>query len=896
MAGMRRRCRKCREPLILPAGDPQNGVATAQLVVGSAALLREAVSAAVTRIDASDVVDNGGLRKILSRKQVKDYSAKLMIGDPTSQSDAERRRLAVLRIGQSHDCRGLELIEPLQSDSSSMVRQAVATAIGQLGDSRGVRPALAMLCDKDDNVVREAIRSLMNLADVRSIRPLLFVGLGVPLIRAQALESVVDIGNAGVSELLEILQENNALTIGEAVISLGRIGDRLAVPSLLLSLNHADVGLRSKILEALGRLGDRSALRGIISLLSDPDEKVQLSAVRAVQKIPDLRAVKPIVGILHQTQNTELRLQSVVALATSGSQKAIAILSALLPHADVALQKAIAEALGHINSPEASESLVELLHADDLSVVSKALIGMRRCPAPSAIAAVVPLAEHLNPKIRRHALEVLAEIKDGVCFGILEDRLANDSSIEVRAAAARGLSRIGNRQAIPGLERALRDESVVRSAAVLSLGTLGDESVIPALLASLKDPVPEVRYHAVSGLGKLKAVKAAASIRGMLEDSDEMVRLGAEKTLHSLGVKRSGLSHARRFASQASRFMPDGVAGILPAGATAAAFIGILAVVITGWLASTGSTASATNSLAIVRAKAVTRALCVPGSSDVILLREAGPADVWDAVSGQFKTRIVSPNLESVGHPATLMLKQGASLTTWALDGAPADARTIKLPAVKEFNLSADGAFAVYVDADGQVALWETSEGTAIGTLPLKPSPVPVISADGSVVAGADEDGNIVVLNRVTGKLIGNVGETGSVVLRDDGVFERWLFCSEGNLLAVLRSDRIVLVSVSENGLELRKVDAALHARCVLFPNKSSIYAASGTFIQRLNLASGKTDRWEVTFDQVDLSTLSLSTDESFVVASAADKKFGWVLNLLEGTTHELSPADWPAE
>ncbi|MFT5322801.1 MAG: HEAT repeat protein [Planctomycetaceae bacterium] len=842
MAGMRRRCRKCREPLLLPNDDQQTRIATAVVAVDADEVLRKAVATAVARIDSAGAVLNGGWRKRLSNKLTKKYSSELVNRDATSQS------------------------------------------------------ALEMLCDTEVDVVRGAITSLKKLADARSIRPLMFLGLNEPLLRSEAMAAVVSLGSAGIPELLEIIEERNPLTIGDSVIALGRIGDQQAVPSLLMTLNHAGVGLRPRILEALGRLGDRCALERIIGLLDDPDESVRLHAIQAVQRMPDRRAEKPILRIIEQSQNPELKRQAVLALASTGSPKAVPILSSLLREADTALKTAIVESLGQIDTIEASESLVGLLHDDDLSIVLKALAGMRKSPALSAMPRLVELTEHPNVDVRRHSLEVLAEIKGDVSTGILEERLLNDCSVEVRAAAARGLGRTGDAKVIPLLERSLGDESAVRCAAALALGAFRDDSVVPALLASLKDPVPEVRYHALSGLGKLKATNAVRPIQGMLEDPDETVRLEALQTLESLGVKSSGHSFARRCASTASRLMPDGVAGALPQGTVLAVLAGSFAVGIIVWLAAASSTASTGRILAVASARPVTKALWLPDTSDVILLRESGPADIWDAAAGRFKGKVEVPELESFGHPATLMARDGKTLRPWALDGVSRTTGTIKLPPAEQFNLSANGAFAVYVDQVGKVALWGTVEGAPTGTLDLMPSPVPVLSGDGSLVAGADDGGNIVVLDRASGKPVGKTGEAGSIVLREKGVFERLMFCEEGNLLAVLRSDRIVLIAVSEDRLESREIDTGVHARCIHFPSTSAIYAAAGTFVRRVDLTNGETQQWEVTSDRVELNSLSLSADETVAVASAENRKIAWVLNLTDGRVRELSPAGWPAE
>lgn len=883
--------------MLLPAETPSSVVPIATVTVDANDKLREAVSSAAARITADGSVGHGGLRKTLTSKLIKEYSSRLAVGDPTSQSDTERRRLAVFKTGQSQDCRGLELIEPLRSDPSKVVRQAVATAVGELGDPCGVRLAVEMLCDKEEDVIHEAIRSLKKLADARSIRPLMLLGLKERLLHSEVMGAVVSFGSSGIPELLEIINEPDLSMKGASVAVLGRIGDKQAVPSLLMALNHADAGLRLKILEALGLLGDRSALRAIIDQLSDTDEKVQLAAVRAVQRIPDLRAVKPIIQILHRTQHAELRLQSVIALATSGSQKSVAILSALLPGADVVLQKVIAEALCQIDSPEASQTLARLLDADDLTVVTKALVGLRRNPLPSTVPTLIQLSAHPNTNVRRHALEALVETGDDGAVSILEERLKADSSAEVRTASARGLGRAGDRRAVRSLEESLKDESAVRCAAVVSLAGLGDESVIPALLASLKDPAPEVRYHAVSGLGKLKAETAVRAIRAMLEDEDDMVRVGAKQSLQNLGYQKVAVPLARRIMNRATSLMPSQLAGAIPVRHTLVGVSVLVSVVLLGWSFASNLTAGTENATALAKANAVIQARWIPETSDVILLRTAGPADIWDATTGTFKEKIDAPALETLPSHSNLLSRRKQSLIPWTPEGPKPRNGTIKLPpAADRFELSGDAAIAVYVTDENRIATWDTVEGEPLNSLVLATKPMPVVNFDGSVVAGADEQGNIVVLDRLSGNLIGKAGDAGSVSSKDDGTFLRMLFSSKDNTLAVIRHDRVVVCNVTEGALAVSSVTERINAGHARFPNPSAIYSTAGTFLTRLDLTTGDVTKWPITNRQVTLNSWSLSADESLAVASADGKKYGWVLNLKDGSSQELSPTAWPAE
>ena len=896
MAGMKRRCRKCQQPLLLPVDDHHANVSVATAAVDSRTLLQGAVKVAVAQITEAINNNRSHLGKTLSSKKLKELTSQLESRDPSSQSDAERRRLAVLKIGKSHDQRSLELIEPLRHDRSEIVRQAVATAVGELGDPRGVQVALELLCDHNAAVVRESVKSLRSLADPHSIRPLMFLELNDGILRAQVRETLVHIGSSGLSALLSIVEERNPLTIGDAVKVLGRIGDKRAVPSLLMALEHADSRLRREILEALGLLSDRSALGRIIALFSDPDESVQLSAVQAVQRIPDLRAVRPIIAILHRTQNAALKLQSVNALAICGSQKAVAILSALLPNADVELKKAIAKALCEIGSSEATETLATLLDTDDLSIVTIVLAGLRKSPVPSTIPNLIHLSTHSNISVRRHAIEALVETGPDAAFDILAQRLVNESSPEIRTAAAKGLGRISDQRSIRLLEQALRDESAVRCAAVVSLGKIGDESVIPALLASLKDAVPEVRYHAVAGLGKLKAEKAVRAIRGMLNDDSDLVRVGAEKALQNLGHRNASPALSRRIVKSASRLLPDRVAGAMPVVPVLAALSLAVAFMFLGWVFVARSNAGTENAMAFAKAGAVQQARWMPGENAVILLRQAGAADIWDASTGSFKSKADAPKIEEIASLPSLYSKRGKSLVAWSPDGPKPGTGPIKLPPSDLIEFSANASVAVYVTRENRTAMWDTIQGKPLEDLSLSAMPIPVLNFDGSLVAGADGDGKIVLVDRRSGSRIGEPGEAGSVVSRDEGMFLRMLFSSTGNSLAVFRHDRLTIGNVSNGTLAVSTIHEKVNSSQAYFPDPTAIYSTVGTSVTRLDLKTNDLSKWLITNRQVTINSWSLSEDQSFAVASADGKKFGWVVNLTDGTTHELSPTAWPAE
>ncbi len=859
-------------------------------------VLKDSIQAAVLRVSASKSNIQAALRKTLSTKHLNELTTMLECADSTLQSGVDRRRLAILQLGRSRDCRAFKLIEPFAADAWKVIRQAVASAAGDLGGQEGLRLALRLLGDSDSDVVRVSIAALKKVADPVAIRPLMMVGVHAPLLKVQTVNAILALGSSAVPELLEILESRIHLGHIDAVILLGRIGDKRAVPSLLMTLNRAEDGLRPRVVETLGMLGDRSAVAKIVESLSDSDQSVQLCAVKAVQRIPDRRAVKPLILILGRTKNVELRRQSVIALAATESEKSIPILKNLLPEADTALKKAIADGLGRVRSVDAAETLVSMLDDDSLAVISKALVGLRKNPLAAKVPELVLLCDHQEASIRRHALEALASSGNSESSEVLKQKLLSDSSTDVRAAAARACGKSGDKQFFPALEKALQDEPTVRCASLASLASLGERSSIPALIAHLKDPVPQVRYRAVEGLGRLEAIKAVHVIEELLNDTDEMVRTGAATALQSLGVKTNSVSLSSKVAGLASFWVPDSIAAVIPANAKSVSSVLLITVCVASWFLVPGAGASIDNSIALARARPLLQAGWLSGETDIILIRDGSQSDIWNATTGDFKDKVNVPIMTDCGSNFGLITRQGNTLVPWVPDGYQSDSRLVKLPLTDNFAMSGDGKFATYLDTDRRVWIWDTIEGKNISDINLNPEPLPVLSSDGSIVAGADGEGNIVLVSLSTGKRIGKFGALGNCNSQENGVFKKLLFSSSGNSLAVLRINHIIVGTVSGDDLltvEFRKrIDPSL----AQFPNPSEIFSACESTIVRFNPTTGVFKQWPVCARQLSINSFAISADGAMAAVSAEGKKSGWVVNLEDGSSRELSPLNWPAE
>ena len=104
----------------------------------------------------------------------------------------------------------------------------------------------------------------------------------VTLLREGAARKLV--GLLDVSERL--LQSDSYLVRTETIAALAQVGDKAAVPSIMVKLDDHDPAVRIAAAKALGDFGDRRALGYLTSrLTTDESDQVRLSAKEAIEKI-----------------------------------------------------------------------------------------------------------------------------------------------------------------------------------------------------------------------------------------------------------------------------------------------------------------------------------------------------------------------------------------------------------------------------------------------------------------------------------------------------------------------------------------------------------------------------------------------------------------------------------
>lgn len=878
-AGRKRPCRKCSKLIvILGAEEPESDDDLEDQFK-----LRELVYGAADAI-ARDLPANP-LGKTLSTRALKKLEAQLEITDPLSRQEAQLRRTALTDLGKSRDVRVFDLISASETDSWEIVRQGLAAALGELGDPRGLPMALRMLCDRDPGVVREALKSVRTFADPRTVKPILFLGLESPVIKLQALDAVVHIGAPAVPVLLDIMQQQDRGMVFDAIMALGRIGDERAVPVLLAALDHTSGPVRAYAVEALGMIGNASALNGLLKLLNDHDEIVRLNTVIALGRNPDPRAVRPLMQLLAE-DDPDLRKRAVMALGAIGDPRAVPAIARLVPQADAGLQEVIAEALTLIGDPAAADALRLMLQSEEPGVQIKALGGIRRCGVADVLPQVMTLINAVNPQVRRRVAEVLGELGTEDAVKPLAGMLRSDPSFEVRSAAAKALGRLGYKSGLPYLEQALRDESAIRCSAVMAIAGIPDPISVAALLAMLKDPAPEVRYHAVSGLARLDAKQALPTIQVMIDDPDSMVRTGVEKALEKFGGGEVKVSSRRKFSKTMSRLVPDSVASFLPRNPIVLAGVP-LALVAIFLLLSSGL--SAVTPPRIVMRGYVNEVRFSADGAQILVVRQRGSVEIWDTgtlqISGDAPLEGGGDFGLLTGTTRKALIHRNGKFIPWdASQKYLDDSRALSVNAdpPSELSVSANGERAVSKSGDGVMTVWKTESGDVIGQQSFS-GMLTSVSADAGFVAGIWE----------TTLKLWKVGESqaAEVSLPAEaltGSLQSLAIGTDGRTLALGHADRIALVTMTDAGMELKSVEYPASPLRIVLDGTGTLWVKdSAAHVARYALKDGKLTRWSIAALESPVR-FEVEPSGERVLLTAVDSGSFWILNTASGELTEV--------
>jgi HEAT repeat protein len=392
--------------------------------------------------------------------------------------DAPRRTEAARQLGTAKFLPAIPALLPLAEDPDVAVRRQVELALEEMNDIR-VLPGLVVLsADSEPDIRARAVRALV---DVHLPRP------GGPTAALMKLGNLI----------------NPTLDEGaDAVVEPDVPVDASVVTALRARLSDSEDGIRRNSAEGLGILRGAAGIPELLQAIGqDRDPDVRFQAVRALRKIGD---------------------------ASVGDR--------LLPGLNLNVDKVRNEiiiTLGALKYPEAVPDLTRVYEeakpgerAHFLALSSLADIG-----APASRPVFLGSKEDKNITIRTYANEGLARLADPTLLTLMSSDRLTEKNARVQTAQAFGLLRLGRKEYLDELVRALGKPATKDLASEYLIETQPADR--PALFAS-RSKSAAVRAELADVLGIIGDKAALPALQELERDNDASVAKNAERAVRRI--------------------------------------------------------------------------------------------------------------------------------------------------------------------------------------------------------------------------------------------------------------------------------------------------------------------------------------------------------------------------
>jgi HEAT repeat protein/S1-C subfamily serine protease len=378
-----------------------------------------------------------------------------------------------------------------------------------------------------------------------------------PKTRARAAEMLGRMGpkaKLAAGDLGKLLKDPQELPRRMALEALAKLGPdaRPAAPALVEALRDSDASIREEAARVLGKVGPdvkSQAFHGLAMALSDSVKGVRVAAAEALSNLGPLEpADLPVVLKVLKTGDPEARVSAARALGNFTAQaKEVApeLIEAYRKHSDPQLRRAVLMSLAGFGE-QAKEVLTLLGEAfksnnPELMKAASQAVAKLGPEAQSVVPELAARLEGAEPTTRKEMLAALQKVGPAAKEAVPAlAKLLADKDHDTRLAALAVVETLPKdaKPAVPALIQLFTLEKEQESRVIAVLTKVGPDAV-KELTVSLKDLDPWVRMGAVKTLGSLgpAAIRAARPLLILTQtDPTIEIRVEAQKAYNS--VKR----------------------------------------------------------------------------------------------------------------------------------------------------------------------------------------------------------------------------------------------------------------------------------------------------------------------------------------------------------------------
>lgn len=232
--------------------------------------------------------------------------------------DPERRRMAVIALGEISDARSVEPLSSMILDTDFRISFEAAKALSCIG-----APALESLCaalkSNYDDVRNIAAKSLGQLNDPRAIGPLCEALKNTDRgIFNEAANTLILMGEPVVTTLCNVFAHSYGESRFKAIQVLQEIGEP-AIEPLLVCLKDVQIGNRIFAAEALGKSGNEFVVEPLCKALKDREPLFIQQVAVALGNLGNAQAIEPLRRLINHS-SFQVRHAAIEALAKMGVQ------------------------------------------------------------------------------------------------------------------------------------------------------------------------------------------------------------------------------------------------------------------------------------------------------------------------------------------------------------------------------------------------------------------------------------------------------------------------------------------------------------------------------------------------------------------------------------------------
>ena len=531
---------------IAKLGDPAGVQALNEARARSSEMMKIFIDEALLRMGQQE--GRVGLKEALRSKN-KDvrFQAALALGDardPSAMDElkAMARQLAILnptmfaqvlgtlaRLGHEESYKSLQQAMKQSSQKTEVLKLAAAEALARLGSDEAMGTLKGVLKSGSQTSQLVAAKVLAGLGDF-----------------------------AGLEQLSAGVKAKEEPTRRVAAEGLGKVADRASIPPLAVALDDPDWTVKVTAADSLANILAlmpsalvRRTQDWIKVSLGHRDWSVRYAAVGITSDMDPELAVN-LLGWALTDDDRRVRLAAVASLGRLRSKKAVPLLRRALVDADDEVRAEAARALAKVGgSAEDADALHATVRDKSPSVGISAAGALLAFGDESYLADLKKAARSRNAKVRREAINALANWKKKDKALALLRRALKDPSQDVRLTAALRLARLGDSSGAAVLQAAVKRGGADQERAMEALASIGAAPTEDIeKLSSSKSP--ENRRHAVAAAHLLPAKRALAVLARAAGDGDRGVRLAAASALSKMATKEAdALPLLRRLARDA---------------------------------------------------------------------------------------------------------------------------------------------------------------------------------------------------------------------------------------------------------------------------------------------------------------------------------------------------------